>query len=103
MNIVVDTNILFSSLLSEHSRQRKMLLSNRHAFYAPNYVFVELFKHKEKIIRNAKASEVEVYEYLTMLLKHIHFVHPGLISRAHRHTAYLLCQDVDPEDILLWR
>lgn len=99
MKIVVDTNILFSSLLSERSQQRKIILSKHHVIYAPNYVFTELFKHKEKIIRNSKASEIEVYEYLTTILGHIHFVHPELISRENRHAAYLLCHDIDRDDI----
>lgn len=99
MKIVVDTNILFSGLLSERSQQRKIILSKHHAIYSPNYVFTELFKHKEKIIRNAKASEIEVYEFLTTLLGHVHFVHPELISRENRRAAYLFCHDIDPQDI----
>lgn len=101
MKIVVDTNILFSSLLSERASQRKILLSKHHATYAPNYVFVELFNYKEKIIQNAKAPETEVYEYLTTILGHLHFVHPELISKENRHAAYLLCHDIDPDDIPL--
>ena len=99
MKVVVDTNILFSSLLSKRASQRKIILSKHHTMYAPNYVFVELFEYKEKILQNAKAAESEVYEYLTTILGHIHFVHPELISKENRHVAYVLCHDIDPDDI----
>ncbi len=52
MNVVIDTTILFSGLLSKHASQRKMILSKHHTIFAPNYVFVELFKYKEKILTN---------------------------------------------------
>ncbi len=67
--------------------------------YAPNYVFVELFKYKEKILQNAKAAENDVYEYLTTILGHFHFVHPEFISKEHRHAAHVLCHDIDPDGI----
>ncbi len=99
IKVVIDTNILFSGLLSKRASQRKIILSQNHRIYTPNYVFVELFKYKEKILQNAKAAESEVYEFLTMILGHIHFVHPELISKENRHSAYVLCHDIDPDDI----
>ena len=98
MKIVVDTNIIFSSLLRQHERRRMLFCEQAFQFYSPNYVFLELFKHKEKLMRCTKASEAEVYELLTHILEHIHFAHPDVISPIHRETAYRLCEDIDEFD-----
>jgi len=96
--VVIDTNILFSSLLFQNERWRKVLFSKEFQFYCPNYVFVELFKHKEKVMRCTKATEAEIYEFLTQILEHIRFVNPELISLSNREAAYRLCADIDEFD-----
>ncbi len=96
--VVIDTNILFSSLLLRNERRRALLFSKEYQFYCPNYVFVELFKHKEKLMYCTKAEEAEVYEYLTHILEQIRFVNPALISPANKETAYQLCEDIDVND-----
>lgn len=98
MKIVIDTNILFSALLFKNEPYRTLLCSKDYQFYCPNYVFVELFKHKEKILRCAKAPETDVYEYLNHLLEQIRFVNPALISPVHKEKAYELCRDIDADD-----
>ncbi len=47
--IVVDTNIIFSSLRSKDSHTRTKLLSSTYKLYAPNFLIVEIFLHKERI------------------------------------------------------
>jgi putative PIN family toxin of toxin-antitoxin system len=96
--VVLDTNLLFSSLLCQNERRREVLFSKELQFYCPNYVFVELFKHKEKVMRCTKAAETEVYEFLTAILEHIRFVNPELISLPNREAAYRLCADIDEHD-----
>ena len=55
-DIVVDTNIFFSLLLREDAALRKRFLTdNATRFHCPRFVFVELFKHKERI---AQATEL---------------------------------------------
>ncbi len=51
MKIVVDANILFSGLLPVSSKIRETLLQKEHDFYAPSFVIVELFRHKDKIFK----------------------------------------------------
>lgn len=58
MKVVVDTNIIFSILLSHSSKMRDMLWNKKYTFYSPNFVFVEIFKHKEKIMKFTKAYEL---------------------------------------------
>jgi predicted nucleic acid-binding protein len=51
MNIVVDTNIIFSALLREDNRYANTIIKNeaQHNFYGVYFTLVELFKHKERI------------------------------------------------------
>ncbi|MDX2305777.1 MAG: PIN domain-containing protein [Microscillaceae bacterium] len=98
MRVVIDTNILFSSLLAGHSRLRDILLESEHEFYAPNYLFVELFRYKDKIKKVGKLKEDDLLAYLQMVLEKIHFVQINLISDENRQIAYDLCKEVDVKD-----
>ncbi len=80
MKVVVDTNIIFSILLSHSSKLRDMLWNRKYTFYSSNFVFVEIFKHKEKIMKFTKVPEATVYEYLHEILKRINFVNIEIIS-----------------------
>lgn len=96
--IVVDSNIIFSSLLSKHSSIREKLANNNYAFYAPKFLFVEIFKHKERILKRSSATEDEVLEFLSIALHNIHFIVEDLISTSVYLQAYQLCKDVDEKD-----
>jgi len=98
MKVVIDTNILFSSLLRESSRLRDLLLESENTFYAPNYLFVELFRYKEKIKAVGSLPEEDLLNYLQMMLEKINFVQVNLIADKHRQAAYDLCKGVDPKD-----
>lgn len=100
VKVVLDTNILFSSLLVEESHLRDILLESDNQFYAPNYLFVELFRYKSKIEKHGKLSEESLYLYLQLILEKIHFVQIDLITDKNRQTAYELCKDIDLKDIL---
>lgn len=100
MNVVVDTNIIFSSLLSTESSLRTMLFkSKNYTFYAPNYTYLELFKHKDKIIKYSKLPEVEVFNYLENILDRINFVNKEVVSSNSYSKAYEYCKDTDLNDI----
>jgi predicted nucleic acid-binding protein len=98
VRVVVDTGIIFSSLLSHSAEQRKILFNREYKFYSPNFVFLEIFKHKEKILKHTKTSEAEVFEYLISILRKIHFMNEEIISIDNRMIAYELCKDVDRND-----
>ncbi len=97
-NIVVDANVLFSTLISNNRKTRLLLSDSQYKFFAPKYLFVELFEHKETIIQKAHISESEIYELLDNVLQHIHFVGNDFISTNQYWQAYRLCKDVDEED-----
>lgn len=98
MKVVIDANIIFSALLSKNSQYRDLLLDEKYEFYSPNYVFLEIFKHKEKILKCTKESEEEVYGFIGNILKRICFVNEELISSENYILAYNLCKETDEND-----
>ena len=70
--VIVDTNILFSALLGKSQKLRDAILTEKEvAFYSCKFVFVELFKYKEKIQKKSSLDEDEILELLYSLLKKI--------------------------------
>ncbi len=73
--VVVDTNILFSALVSRRSRIREVLMmESGFSFCCPRFIFSELFKHKERIVAATDLSEEELLDALNSLFAHIRFV-----------------------------
>lgn len=96
--VVVDTNIIFAGLRSVSTSLREKLSNPHYRFYAPKFLFVEIFKHKERILKHTSADEDIVLEYLSLLLYYMHFIDESIISNAEYLTAYSLCKDVDEKD-----
>jgi predicted nucleic acid-binding protein len=97
--IVVDTNIVFKALRLKNSYIREILNQEQYHFYAPKFLLVEIFKHKEKILKNNTQLEDEFYEYLNLLLQRITFVNEDIISIGNYLEAYRLCKDIDEKDV----
>lgn len=101
MTIIVDTNILMSSLLNSESPIGQMLV--RGLVNVPKYscyfLFVEIFDKKEKIIKYARIEEAKVLELLFVTLKKIQFVNENQISQASYETARQLTEDIDVKDV----
>jgi predicted nucleic acid-binding protein len=97
--VVVDTNILFSALVSRHSRLREiLLLESNVSFCCPRFIFSELFKHKERIIAATKLSEDELLDAMNALFSRTVFVDESLISIGDWIEARRLCSGVDEKD-----
>lgn len=98
--VIVDTNILFSALLNSQSSFAETLLNSGHRFYVCEQILVEMFRHKDKIVKLSKLSENDVVHLYYVLLKRLNLFKEDLISQEHRQKAYELCRDVDETDTL---
>jgi len=98
MKIVIDSNILFSALLSPDNRFRTLLYLSKHTFYSCNFLFVEIFKHKDKISAISKLSEDEILTQLGNIVSKIHFINEDTIPQEIFKRAYSLCKDTDEND-----
>lgn len=86
--VVVDTNIVFSSLRTRNSSQRRILMTKSDClFVTPNFLIVEIFKHKERIVEKSEAQAEEILDYLEQILVKIRFEHDNTISTEIRFAA----------------
>jgi len=98
--IIVDTNILFSTLLGKNKKIRDILLSQENInLYSSKYAIVELFKYKEKIHKYSAFDEDEILELLYILLKKIHIFDENTLTDESLKKAFDLCKDIDEKDI----
>ena len=96
--IVVDTNILFSALLQKEGRFTELLLTLDRRFVVNELVLMELFKHKEKIVRLSHLADEEVTYLFYELMREVELFKEVLASPANRTKAADLCRDVDVTD-----
>jgi predicted nucleic acid-binding protein len=98
LRVVVDPNILFSTLLSSQSRFTDVLFTSGHQFYVCELVLVEMFKHKEKIVRLSKLSDDDIVRFYHILLRRLTVYKEDLIAPEHRAAALALCDPIDATD-----
>ncbi len=96
--IVIDTNILFSTIRSGNPHKLDVFFHLPVEIYAPKFIIVEIFEHKERITEKSKLSKTQVYELLDNLLQKIRFINNDLISFENYLKAYHLCKEVDEDD-----
>src|SRR3954471_3850923 len=98
--VVVDANIAFRSLTSKRGYLRSP--SQRPSdvrFIAPRFVFVELFKHKERLLRATEHSEEDLLIALHTLVSCLDFTDESAIPIGIWMEASRLCAPTDPKDI----
>ena len=67
MKLVLDSNIIFSALIKK-STTRNIILSDIFDLHAPEYIFSEITKHKELILKKSKMNNGD-FDALLLLAK----------------------------------
>jgi len=98
MKIIVDTNIIFSALLSKENDSKYFLTSTNHEIFSCNFLFVEIFKHRDKIQELSKLSERDLLLQMDKVLSRINFVNNDAIPTNFYYTAFNLCKNIDEND-----
>lgn len=96
--IIVDTNILFSSLLQQTSHFYEILITEDFKFYICELTLVELFRHKEKLIKTSKLTEDDIIKFYYLILKRINIFKEDLIKLSNWYQAFEYCKDIDEAD-----
>ncbi len=99
LNIVVDTNIIISSLINPKGYEFELIYFNEIHLYVPKMIFFELFKHKDKIINYSKLSEEDVLELFYELIKKLEVVDEKQIPGRYFKRTYEILKDIDLNDI----
>lgn len=97
--VVVDANLAFKALAAGRSDLRDRLDPSANLqFFSPRFLFVELFKHKERLAGAARVSEEELLAALYSLVSRLEFVTEENIPIGTWMEAHRLCHDVDEKD-----
>lgn len=97
--VIVDANIAFKCLHAGRGDLRQRLGPGVHPqFYTPRLLFVELFKHKDRLATASGLVEADLLAALQTLLSRIEFVNEANIPIGTWVEAYRLCRGVDEGD-----
>ena len=88
MKLVLDSNILFSALIKK-SKTRDIILSDLFELYAPEYIFNEITKHKELLLKKSKLDRGDFDALLLLLQKHIY-----LLSKDKYNEKMAIAEDI---------
>jgi predicted nucleic acid-binding protein len=70
MELVVDSNIIFSAMISD-SVTREILLDSGHSFYSPDFIKSEITKYRDLITEKSGLNEKEFEVLLDLILDEI--------------------------------
>lgn len=97
--VIVDANIAFKTLAAGRGDLRNPLSpAVPLRFFAPRFLFVELFKHKDRLIHASRLTEEEVLQALYTLVSRIEFIKEADVPLGTWMEAHRLCRYVDEKD-----
>src|ERR1035441_7245008 len=104
--VIVDANIAFKCLHTGRGDLRGRIGPGQHPqFFSPRFLFVELFKHKERLASAAKLPETELLEALYALVSRLEskgvFLIPDILCNAGGVTVSYF-EWVQDEQHLFW-
>jgi len=98
---IVDTNIVFSTILNPESNTGDLLLNSSDCFefYSPAYLRLEIDKHKEKILGLSGYQEPELDEMKLIVLSRIRFINEEIIPFEIWRASARMLRDIDSDDV----
>ncbi len=102
MNLVLDSNILISGLITPNGTISKLILKDldKSKLICPEFLFQELINKFEKIKEITKLEDSQLNEIIYRFIKKIDFIDNDLIDFTFQKQAYNLVKDVDKNDLL---
>lgn len=101
MKIIVDSNIVFSSLLKTQTTFGQIIFNSDKIFdfYSARFLHVEIKKHWSKLKKLSKLSDNQLEEAYHALLQKITFVNEEIIPQRVWQEAETLAAGIDLDDI----
>ena len=96
MLLVVDTNIIMSSLIKD-SVTREFLLTTDIIFVAPEWVHAEIEKHRELISRKAGINQDELNRFINEIFQVVQTI-PFSKYKSHINEAQDIMVKIDKDD-----
>lgn len=98
MKIVIDTNVLISALIKNSLTRQIIILYDREFLY-PSFIFEEMEKHKDEILRKSGMELEQFNTLLHAILQKMHIVTHDIL-RPYLKQAQDIVKDIDPDDAL---
>lgn len=100
MKIVIDTNIIFSTLLNSSSTIGDLLFnSDKHfEFYSCGYMRYEIQKHWERLKKISKLSDEQLQVSYTQVLSKLKFINEEIIPTDTWLASEQITKDIDIDD-----
>lgn len=95
MKIVIDSNIIFSALIS--GKELYVDIFKALQIYVPDFMFYEIVKYEDRIIKKTKIPD-EFTFFIRELFSEITVIPKFGISKENYEKALSLCEDIDPKD-----
>ncbi len=87
------------ALVTTRARLREVMFAEKRLrLFAPRFLFVELFKHKERIIQASRLPEEELLDFLNVIMTRLDLVEEGAIPMGVWMEARRLCANTDEND-----
>lgn len=101
MNIVIDSNILFSILIKDDGTIAGLfrLLKPVSVFYISDYSFNELNKHQNKLIKASKINLQDFEKIKISIISQCEIIPENLFSKVIIKASYDLVKDIDLDDL----
>lgn len=97
MNIIIDSNILFSALIKE-SMTRKIIFEYDGLFLFPSFIFEEIEKHKKELFEKSEMGEEDFNKLLELILKKVKIVSSEELY-PYKKEAMEIVREVDLDDV----
>ena len=101
MKIVVDTNIIFSTLLNSNGTIGDLIFNSKKHFeyYSCSYMRFEIQKHWEKLKKISKLNDAELETSYAQILSKIKFINEEIIPVDIWITSEKITKNIDIDDI----
>jgi predicted nucleic acid-binding protein len=102
MNIVVDSNIVFSAILNTQSKIGQLIIngSKYFDFYTVGLLKDEIIEHKNKILHLTKFSQTQFEDTFQIIISRISFIDDILLTDDEINKATDLVAEIDENDAL---
>jgi predicted nucleic acid-binding protein len=96
MKLVIDTNRIMAGLL-KNSTSRRIILHESFSFFAPDYIEIELAKHRPYLMKKAKIPGPDFDLLMRTLLEHVILVPFEDFEHEYEH-AMRIMETIDEND-----
>jgi len=97
MEIIIDSNIIFSALI-KNSKTRKLIIEYENYFLFPEYIFFELQNHKNELLEKSQMNKKDFNKLLEIILMKVKVI-PASKLIPYKVEAHEIIKDIDINDI----